>query len=260
MSSNGEREGDLDSDEGREGRAEKHESKLADVSFPEDAPDELSYAVRKIEAAYGVNEDLSGNEVIEAADGKFTFGTRRGIIEERGIDVAQFRTPATASFLEQHPPLFEFSASGESDENDAVSPENVPEVYVAPEVADRVQNVLERTLDALNGEDMLYVNADMIERDRGYPVAVSLTGGRAGTEDSLETGNMSEREARRPWLIVGALAEPADYTPGPVGDEYDNTFNRQVTLTELQWREEYQEATTPISPTKQRLRGLSTDE
>jgi len=224
--------------------------------LPDDAPDVLQRAVRKIEAAYGVNPDLSGREVIEAADGKFTYGTRAGLIEERGLDVAQFRTPATVRFLDseaaEDPPLFEFTG-----ESDGESDESPPAVYVAPEVADRAQNVLERTLDTLNERDMFYLNADMIEPDRGYPVAISLTEGPAGTEDSLETGNMSEREARRPWLLVAALAEPERYgRTNPDGER--NVYEHQATLTELQWRERYQEARTPqTNPTNLRHRGLS---
>jgi hypothetical protein len=227
--------------------------------LPDDAPDVLQRAVRKIEAAYGVNPDLSGREVIEAADGKFTYGTRAGIIEERGLDVAQFRTPASVRFLEsdaKRPPVFEFSASAK---NSGESDESPPAVYVAPEVADRAQNVLERTLDTLNDRDMFYINADMIQPDRGYPVAISLTEGTAGTENSLETGNMSEREARRPWLLVAALAEPDRYgRTNPDGER--NPYNHQATLTELKWRERYQEArVTDVNPTNLRHRGLSTE-
>ena len=224
--------------------------------LPDDAPDALQRAVSKIEAAYGVNPDLSGREVIEAADGKFTYGTRAGIIEERGLDVAQFRTPATVRFLESdanRPPIYEFTAGENVGETDG----ETPPVFVAPEVADRAQNVLERTLDELNDLDMFFINADMVQADRGYPVAISLTEGAAGTENSLETGTMSEREARRPWLLVGALAEPERFGQrGP--DDERNPYDHQATLTELQWRERYQEARiAETRPTNVRHRGLS---
>lgn len=219
----------------RDDRDETDERDEADeIELPDDAPEAVRDAVPKLHAAYGIEPKLSGDGLVTTNDRKLTAGTREGFKEARGVEIRQFDTPATVA-VRDSPEVYEFTGGGKS-------------VYVALSVADRLETMITNSIDALNAGNYFFINADMIEADRGYPVAVSLEQNPPTVpEEERETG-LSDEQKNEPWALLPALADTDDLSTG--GDRRPgeaDTYTRQGLLTELKWREKYQQGQQPAN-------------
>ena len=205
------------------------------IELPDQAPEAISDALPKLRAAYGLDPQLSNYDLLTTDDRRLTVGTRRGFKQARGVEIGQFDTPATVAAL-QSPNVYEFSpADSEASKNETV--------YVALSVADRLETVIENSIDALNEGNFFWMNLDMVEADRGYPVAVSLAQNDPVIPEDVREVGLTKSHKNEPWALLPALSDtdrlPSDpeREPGKA-----DTYTRQGLLTETSWREKYQDA------------------
>jgi len=116
--------------------------------------------------------------------------------------------------------------------------------------------VIENSIDALNEGGYFWMNLDMIEADRGYPVAVSLAENDPTIREDVREVGLTESHLNEPWALLPALADTDELAENPDREPGKaDTYTRQGLLTETNWREKYQDAVpddAPASPANAR--------
>ena len=211
------------------------------IELPGDPPDEIRGAIPKLRAAYGLDADLTGDGLVTTNDRRLTVGTRRGFKQARGVEIGQFDAPAEVVALDS-PNVYEFSPA----EGDAGDDETV---YVALSVADRLETVVENSIDALNEGGFFWMNLDMIEADRGYPVAVSLAENDPVIPEDVREVGLTKSHKNEPWALLPALADTDRLPENPEREPGKaDTYTRQGLLTEVNWRDSYTDVIDPADP------------
>jgi hypothetical protein len=205
------------------------------IELPDEAPEAIRVALPKLRAAYGLDPQLSGYDLLTTKDRRLTVGTRRGFKQARGVEIGQFDTPAVVNPLDS-PNVYEFSAENQT-------------VYVALSVADRLETVIENSIDALNEGSFFWMNLDMVEADRGYPVAVSLAENDPTIREDVREVGLTESHLNEPWALLPALSDTNRLPDDPEREPgRADTYTRQGLLTETNWREKYQDAIPDDAP------------
>jgi hypothetical protein len=212
------------------------------IELPGDPPEAIRGAIPKLRAAYGLDAELTGDGLVTTNDRRLTAGTRQGFAQARGVKIGQFDTPATVAAL-QSPNVYEFSPA------DSEAADETETVYVALSVADRLETVIENSIDALNEGSFFWMNTDMVEADRGYPVAVSLAENDLTIREDVREVGLTESHLNEPWALLPALSDTDRLPDDPEREPgRADTYTRQGLLTETNWREKYQNAIPDDAP------------
>ena len=213
------------------------------IELPDEAPEAVRDALPKLRAAYGLDPQLSNYDLLTTKDRRLTVGTRRGFKQARGVEIGQFDARAEVVALDS-PNVYEFSPAGRVDTNDDET------VFVALSVADRLETVIENNIDALNEGNYFWMNLDMIEADRGYPVAVSLAENDPVIPEDVREVGLTKSHKNEPWALLPALSDTDRLPDDPEREPGKaDTYTRQGLLSETTWREQYQDAIPEETPT-----------